>query len=97
MMFKGTIEQIAAQAEGVLSSIAPGAYCVVQEWDDRIDCLVQLANGRVVGEMIAIAEATEQRIRDAGTRLRQWQLGIPVALHDELPPPVLLRRNSGET
>src|SRR5262249_48460248 len=53
-MLTGTIEEVAEQAERVLSAVAPGAYCVPQEWDSRIDCLIALPNGSVVGEMIRL-------------------------------------------
>jgi hypothetical protein len=88
MKLEGTIDEIAEQAERILAPIAPGAYCVPQEWDNRIDCLTRLPDGSVIGEMIAMAEATEQRIRDAGERLRQRQLGINVPLRDELRAPI---------
>jgi len=84
----GTIEQIAKRAEQILAAVAPGAYCAAQEWDNRIDCLIRLADGRVVGEMVVLDKLDEKRIRETGERLRQRSLGIEVPLHDELTPPI---------
>jgi hypothetical protein len=87
-MFKGGIDERARQAEKLLSRIVPGAICVPQEWDSRIDCLLELGDGRVVGEMVALSQLTEQRIRETGERLRQHGQGVEVPLVDELHPPV---------
>jgi hypothetical protein len=87
-MFNGTIEERAEQAETLLSQVAPGAVCIAQDWDNRIDCLLKLRDGRVVGEMVAVSQLTEQRIRATGERLRQWGEGVEVPLVDELLPPV---------
>ena len=91
-MLTGTIEEVAEQAERVLSAVAPGAYCVPQEWDSRIDCLIALPNGSVVGEMIRLNEADEKRIREAGERLRQRWLGVDVPLRNELRRPIKISR-----
>ena len=93
-MLSGTIEEVAEQAGRILSAIAPGAYCVPQEWDRRIDCLIKLPNGRVIGEMVPLDKANEERIREAGERLKQKWLGLNVELHDELKPPIQIGRLS---
>jgi hypothetical protein len=84
MLLSGSIEEIAEQAERILKSVAPSAYTIAQEWDSRIDCLINLPDGHWVGEMIPLDQAAEQRIKEAGTRLEQRRLGIPVTLQDEL-------------
>jgi hypothetical protein len=91
-LLSGTIEEVAAQAQRLLASVAPGAWCQTQEWDSRIDCEIKLPDGSVVGEMVLLSEATEARIRAAGERLMKRKIGIPVALQDELKPPILLVR-----
>jgi len=93
-MLAGTIEEIAERAERILSAVAAGAYCVPQEWDRRIDCVIKLPNGSVVGEMISLDNADEKRIREAGERLRQRWLGVDVELQDELKPPIRIVRLS---
>ncbi|MGA8498971.1 MAG: hypothetical protein WB764_26045 [Xanthobacteraceae bacterium] len=91
-LLSGTIEEVAEQAQRLLASEAPDAWCQAQEWDSRIDCEIKLPDGSVVGEMVLLSEATEARIRAAGERLMKRKMGIPVALQDELKPPILLVR-----
>jgi hypothetical protein len=76
------------QAEKLLGAIAPGALCVAQEWDARVDCILKLPDGTVVGEMVAATDLTESRVRDAGERLRQRAEGKAVPLVNELRPPI---------
>ena len=85
-MFHGSIHDAAAEAEKLLSHVAPGAVCVPQEWDNRIDGLLKLPDGRVVGEMVAVSELTENRIRQAGERLRRRGEGVEVPLVDAVQP-----------
>ena len=92
-MFKGSLEQAAAEAEELLSRVAPGAVCVPQVWDNRIDCLLKLPDGSVVGEMVAVGELTANRIREAGERLRQRAEGIEVPLADKLQQPIRITRS----
>jgi len=87
-MFKGSIEDGVADAEKVLSQVAPGAVCVAQEWDDRVDCLIKLADGSVVGEWVTVSQLTEARVREVGKRLRLRSEGIEVPLVNEIPPPL---------
>lgn len=63
------------EAERLVSSIAPAAVCTAQGWDNRIDCTIKLADGRVVGEMSACAGVTEQRLRETGNRRRRPRRG----------------------
>jgi len=91
-LLTGTIEEITAQAERILASVAPGAWCQAQEWDGRIDCGIKLPDGGVVAEMILLRDATDQRIKEAGERLLKRQKGIAVVLQNELTPPILLSR-----
>lgn len=91
-LLTGSIEEIAEQAEKILTSVAPTACCQAQEWDSRIDCLIKLPDGSVAGEMVRLSEATEQRFLEAGERLEKRRLGIPVILQDELLPPIRIVR-----
>jgi hypothetical protein len=86
----GTIEEIAEQARRILALIDAGVWCVAQEWDNRIDCLIKLPSGDVIGEMITLDQVSEKRIREAGKRLRQRSLGIDVPLVNELRLPVAI-------
>jgi hypothetical protein len=92
-LLTGTIEEVAEQAQRILASMAPGTWCQAQEWDGRIDCGIKLPDGSVVAEMILLRDATEARIKEAGERLLKRQKGIAVALHNELPPPILISRS----
>jgi hypothetical protein len=44
-MFEGSIQEVAERVERYVAAIAPGATCVPQEWDGRIDCLIKLPMG----------------------------------------------------
>ena len=90
-MFEGTIEEQAEQAERILASIVPGAFCTAQEWDGRIDCAVRLADGSVAGEMVLLAELSEARIIATGERLQRKLQGMAVQLMNELRPPIRIR------
>lgn len=87
-MLSGTIEETAHQAEEILRSIAEETYCVPQEWDNRIDCLIKLPDGRVFGEMVSLRDANEKRIREAGERLKRKARGEDVILVNELRSPI---------
>jgi hypothetical protein len=89
----GTIEEIAEKAERILKAIAPDAWCLEQEWDNRIDCGIKQADGKVVAEMILLREATETRIRECAERLLLRQQGVPVSLQDEIMPPIRISRS----
>ena len=82
------IEEKAEQAERILDRIVPGAICIAQEWDDRIDCGIHLDDGSFVGEMIPMRDYSEARIEATGERLKQRANGIPVPLVNALRPPV---------
>jgi hypothetical protein len=68
-LLTGTIEEIAEKAQIILASYVSDAHCVPQEWDNRIDCVVRLPSGDVVGETVPLAEAAPSRIQEAGERL----------------------------
>jgi hypothetical protein len=87
-MLTGTAEEVAEQAERILVSVAPGAWCVPQEWDRRIDCLIRLPSGAVTGEFVSLDEADEIRIRDVGEQLQQRSLGVDAPLRNELTGPL---------
>jgi hypothetical protein len=85
----GNIEEIAEQGETILRSyIGDQARCIAQEWDNRIDCIMRLSDGSIVGEMVSLREATASRINEAGERLRRRNAGIQVALKNELRAPI---------
>ena len=85
----GTIDEVAERAWLILRSVVPDSFCVAQEWDNRIDCIVWLPGGKeVVGEMISPSDVTEERIRETAKRLGKRRLGLPVALVDELTKPI---------
>jgi hypothetical protein len=90
-----TLEEAAERAALILSSIIPDAHCVVQEWDNRIDCFI-VSDGKVIGEMILLAEITERRIRETADRLRQRREGIAVPLIDSMGNPVRIVRSGRE-
>ncbi|HEV2532143.1 hypothetical protein [Phenylobacterium sp.] len=80
--------QLAAEAERIASSVAPGAFCTAQEWDQRIDCTIKLSDGKIVGEMILLSEVTVQRVEETAERLRRRLAGENVPLMNELWPPI---------
>jgi hypothetical protein len=86
-MVESTPEDVAAEAEKLLRTIIPDAFCVAQEWDNRIDCILKLPDGTSVGEMVRLSELTELRIREAGRRLEQRARGVDVQLVNELRAP----------
>ena len=79
-----SIEEIAARTETLLTGLCAGVMCVPQSWDDRIDCLLKLSDGRVVGEMIPLSGLTEERITATAERLSLRARGIDVPLVDEV-------------
>lgn len=87
-MIENSIEEAAREAGKLLATIAPGGVCVAQAWDDRIDSLLKLADGTVIGEMIRYRDLSETRIRATGERLRRRAEGADVPLVDELRPPM---------
>jgi hypothetical protein len=76
----------------ILAEFAPGISCIPQEWDGRVDCLVRLSDGRTIGEMIRLADLTDERLRETGERLRLAREGVDVTLVDPVLPPILIRR-----
>src|SRR6202044_505787 len=90
-----TLEEAAERAALILSSIIPDAHCVVQEWGNRIDCFI-VSDGKVIGEMILLAEITERRIRETADRLRQRREGIAVPLINSMGNPVRIVRSTRE-
>lgn len=80
-------EAEAKRAEMLLRAIVPDAMCIPQEWDSRIDCLVRLPDGSVVGEMVRLGDISESRLKEAGERLRLLSDGADVALIDEVRSP----------
>ena len=87
-MAKSWIEEKAEWGEALLSSLFPGTFCVAQEWDDRIDCFIRLPDGRSVGEMVRLADFTEDRLRETAERLRLRGEGVNVSLMDEVLAPI---------
>ncbi len=87
------MNRLAGKAEALLATIAPGAVCVPQEWDERVDCLLTLADGRVIGEMFKVEELTDSRIRQTAERFRRWSDGVEVELVNPIRPPVKIADN----
>lgn len=85
------ITELARRAEAILSAIIPGAVCVAQEWDERIDCIATTPAGTVVGEMIRAADFGDDRIRETAARLAARLRDEAAPLVDELVSPMLIR------
>jgi hypothetical protein len=83
---------LASEAERIVSSIAATAYCVSQEWDNRLDCMVNLADGSVVGEMVPLSEITGAQLLEVGGRLARKVNGESVRLENELWTPIGIGR-----
>jgi len=77
-------------AEDVLCTIIEDAFCIVQEWDNRIDCCIKLDNGRIVGEMVPLATLDSNVIRAVGERLKLRKHNESSELRNELWPPILI-------
>lgn len=73
--------------EQILVKIVPGAVLVIQDWDNRVDCLLKLPNGVVVGEMISIEELDVSRIQESGKRLKMRLEGHEISLVNEIVQP----------
>lgn len=74
----------------ILCSVVEGGFCRVQEWDNRIDCCVQLDDGRIIGEAVPLATLSSKAIRAVGERIKQRMLDESSELQNELLPPILL-------
>lgn len=87
-----SIEELARDAEAALAALLPGAVCIAQEWDGRIDCLFRTDDGRVIGEMVPVEEISVARIRATGARLA-CRLSDPSAvLVNEIHEPTYIRK-----
>lgn len=93
-MLPGTIEEKASRAEEILSKLSYDIVCVPQEWDDRVDCLLKLPDGTVIGEMIPLAVLTEERVLATGERLRRRAEGVSHLLVDEIRAPIRINPES---
>lgn len=71
----------------VLSKILPDAVLVMQDWDNRVDCLLRLPDGTVLGEMISFEELDAARIQESGDRLKMRLCGQEVQLVNEIVQP----------
>jgi hypothetical protein len=91
-MAEESAEDIAQRAAHWLNEIAPGAMCIAQEWDGRIDCVIRLPDGTIVGEMVPLRDVTESRIRATGERLSQRLAGRDAALINEIRSPVRIAK-----
>jgi hypothetical protein len=75
--------ELAEKSEALLKSVAPDAFCTVQEWDNCIDCVVRQPDGSVVTEMIGLHGLNVDRIVTTAARLRRRSLGEAVELVNE--------------
>ena len=66
------LEMAALEASRILKETLPGAWCVAQEWDNRIDCKVKLRDGRIVGEMVPRRVLTVERLSETAQRLKDF-------------------------
>jgi len=82
--------ELATRAEGLLTSIVPGAFCTAQEWDNRLDYEAKLPDGTFVGEMISLDELTTSRLRETAERLRSRLAGDQVQFVNEIRPPIYI-------
>jgi hypothetical protein len=81
-------QDLAAETEKAMSVLLPEIICVAQEWDERIDCMVRLSDGSIVGEMIFVKDLCEDSIRNTASRLKQKITGESVSLIHEIFIPV---------
>jgi hypothetical protein len=86
-MRRSSAEKAARDAEKLLTATIPEAACVPQEWDNRIDCIISLPDGSVVGEMIRLSDLSKERLKATAERLRMRLKGSPVRLVDEIRSP----------
>ncbi len=82
--------ELAAKADGLITSILPPAFCTAREWDNRIDCAVKQADGMIVGEMISLEELSAERLQETAKRLRRKLGGEHVQLVGEIRPPLYI-------
>jgi hypothetical protein len=91
-MSSASAEKAARDAERLLSAIIPEAACIPQEWDSRLDCVISLPDGSVVGEMIRLSDLSEERLKATAERLLMRLKGSAVPLVDEIRPPGRIQR-----
>lgn len=72
--------ELTDEAEIILRQVVADAYCVAQEWDQRLDCLIRSPDGEPIGEMIGLGELTAERLGQTGERLRRWVAGDEIKL-----------------
>jgi hypothetical protein len=79
---------LAKRAEDLIGATLPAAFCTAQEWDNRIDCQLQLADGSVVGEMIGLDGMNIRRLKETAERLRRVNSGEYIELVDPIQSPL---------
>ena len=84
--------QLTAMAEALVASVAPEARCTAQEWDNRLDCMVRLPDGAIVGEMVVLGDLMSKRLRETAERLQRIASGERVQLIRKIDLPVHLGR-----
>ena len=85
--------QLETRAQEILRKTCPEAWCTAQEWDNRIDCLVRLKNGAIVGEMISLPDVTAARLTETASRLHR-PTGEDIDLIDPILPPAFIGKGS---
>jgi len=52
--------------------------------DRRVDCVLKLPDGSLIGQMISVDELTERRVRATAERLQKRADGIGVPMINEI-------------
>jgi len=90
----GLWSTLTEQAESILTRVAANSFCIAQEWDHRVDCLVRLPDGKITGEMVSLNDLTEDRLRQTGERLRKKAAGDDIELVNALRGPIRIERSA---
>ena len=90
----GLWSMLAEQVDSILTQVAANSFCIAQEWDHRVDCLVRLPDGKIAGEMVSLKDLTEERLRQTGERLRRRAAGDDVELVNALWGPIRIERSA---
>jgi hypothetical protein len=82
--------KLTLMVEMLLNTQVAGAFCVAQDWDNRLDCSVQLPDGSIVGERVGLRGMTADRLNETAIRLGRYRAGDPVELVNPIRPPLYI-------